>query len=203
MLYLYDTAICKDLEQSFTDEYANSVVRVVPPEDMVNLAAQIQSDMITFPMVAVSRDPDTPVDTSRTNFTRMHTGVASVIDPKTNLIYYEKAIPVKLSYHMTVLGTNVVDMDELVKELIHKYTTMYFLHVDLPYESKRKIRFGIMLDPDAAIESTSAVREYVQGGKLYQTILAFKCEGCVQLLYTPQKLKRVVNEIGISTDNLV
>ena len=196
MLYLYDNAICEDLQHSFTDEYGDAVVKVVAPEDVVNLAAQIKSDDISFPLVAVSRDPDAPVDTDRTNFTRMHMGVSTVIDPKTNLIYYEKAIPVKLGYHMTVLSTNVVDMDELVKELLHKYMTQYFLSINLPYESKRRIRFGVELDPDSAVESTSAYREYVESGKLYQTIIALRCIGCVQLLYTPQHLTRIAHEIA-------
>ena len=195
MLYLYDKAICKDLEQSFTDEYGNSVVRVVPPESIVGLAAQLKQDTLTFPLVAISRDPDVPIDTTRTNFTRMHKGVAAVIDPKTNLMYYEKAIPVKLGYHMTVLSTNTVDMDELVKELLHKYTTQFFLSIDTPYEAKRRIRFGVSIDADSAVETSSAVREYIDSGKLYQTILALRCEGCVQLLYTPQKLQRIGYEI--------
>lgn len=197
MLYLYDKAICKDLENSFTDAYNNSVVRVVPPEDIVNLAAQLKEDKITFPLIAVSRDPDIPVDTSRSNFTRMHTGVPVVIDPETNLIYNEKAIPVKLGYHMTILSTNTVDMDELVKELIHKYTTMFFLHIDLPYEAKRRIRFGVTLDAESAIQSSSAYRDYIESGKLYQSIIALKCEGCVQLLYTPRKLTRTTHEVEI------
>lgn len=195
MLYLYDKAICTDLEQSFTDDYNNSVVKVVAPENIVSLAAQIKSDEVSFPLVAISRDPDTPIDTSRTNFTWMHQGVQTVIDPETNLIYNEKAIPVKLGYHMTVLTTNTVDMDELVKELLHKYMTMFFLHIDLPYESKRRIRFGIEIDSDSSVESTSAYREYVESGKLYQTIIALRCTGCVQVLYTPQKLVRTSYEI--------
>lgn len=195
MLYLYDKAICSDLEQSFTDEYNNSVVKVVAPENIVSLAAQIKSDEVPFPLVAISRDPDTPIDTSRTNFTWMHQGVQTVIDLETNLIYNEKVIPVKLGYHMTVLATNTVDMDELVKELLHKYMTMFFLHIDLPYESKRRIRFGVEIDPDSSVESMSAYREYVESGKLYQTIIALRCTGCVQVLYTPQKLVRTSYEI--------
>lgn len=196
MLYLYDNAICEDLQQSFTDGYGNAVVKVVAPEDIVNLAAQIKNDEISFPLVALSRDPESPVDTNRTNFTRMHMGVSTVIDPETNLIYYEKAIPVNLGYHMTVLSTNVVDMDELVKELMHKYMTQFFLSINLPYEAKRRIRFGVELDHDSAVETNSAYREYIESGKLYQTILALRCMGCVQLLYTPQKLTRVAHEIA-------
>ena len=201
MLYLYDNAICKDLQESFTDDYNNSVVKVVAPEDIVNLAAQLKEDEISFPIVAISRDPDAPIDTDRTNFVRMHKGVSTVIDPKTNLIYYEKAIPVKLGYHMTVLSTNVVDLDELVKELMHKYITMYFLHIDLPYESNRRIRFGIELDADSAVETSSATREYLESGKLYQAILALRCVGCVQLLYTPQKLTRIIHQVDIPAIN--
>lgn len=143
MLYLYDNAICKDLQESFTDDYNNSVVKVVAPEDIVNLAAQLKEDEISFPIVAISRDPDAPIDTDRTNFVRMHQGVSTVIDPKTNLIYYEKAIPVKLGYHMTVLSTNVVDLDELVKELMHKYITMYFC--TLIYRMNQIDAFGLVL----------------------------------------------------------
>ena len=198
MLHLYDEAICQDLKSSFTDAYSNSVVRVVPPEEIVNLAAQLQSDEITFPCIAVSRDTDTGVDTTRTNFTRMQFGVPAVIDPDTNLIYNEKAIPVNLSYHVTLLTTNQVDADELLKELMHKYVTKYFLTIDLPYESKRRIRFGVSLAGD--IETKSAHREYIESGTLYQTVMGLKCEGCVQILYTPHKLQRTVQDAELSLD---
>ena len=111
MIYLYDEAIVNDLKKSFNpDAVENPVVSVVSPEHVVDIAAQLQNDKISFPLVALTRNEDVSIDTNLTNFTRMHKGVAAVIDPKTNNLYYEQAIPLRLEYALTVLTTNTADM---------------------------------------------------------------------------------------------
>ncbi len=196
MIYLYDRALCDDLAQSFNpDAISNPVVRIVEPDAVIGLAAQIQNDNIKFPIVAVGRDADTSIDTSRTNFTYMHKGVAAVMDPETNLLYYEKVVPIKLGYHLTILTTNTADMDEMVKELLFKYSNMYFITMTLPYECHRKVRFGVTIDTSASIERSSGQLEYIQEGKLYQTIISLRCEGAVLVSYTPVKLKRFAHVI--------
>ena len=195
MLYLYDKAIADDLRKSFNPQNVpNPVVKVVEPDEMVSLAAQIQDDSISFPIVGMIRDPDTPIDTDRTNFTRMHKGIQAVLDPETNNLYYEKAIPIKLSYHIVLLTTNTADTDELMRELMFKYLQQYFITIQLPYECKRKVRFGVTLDIDGA-EKDSAHLEYVQSGQLYRTSIPLVCEGCVLVHYTPAKLKRSVHDV--------
>lgn len=197
MLYLYDDAIAEDLQKGFNKvDGEDPVVRVISPEQVIGLAAQIQEDQIKFPIIALTRN-DYQIDNQRMNFTRAHMGVRSVIDSKTNNIYYEKAIPITLSYNMTLLTTNQIDMDELIKELLFKYTNMYFLTIKLPYECNRKIRFGIGINSNTEIERSSGSAEYVESGKLYQSIIKFDCEGCVLVSYTPAHLKRSVSEIDI------
>lgn len=196
MIYLYDEAIVNDLKKSFNpNAVENPVVSVVSPERVVDIAAQLQNDEISFPLVALTRNEDISIDTNLTNFTRMHKGVAAVVDPKTNNLYYEQAIPLKLNYALTVLTTNTADMDELVRELIFKYTRMYFLTITLPYEGQRKVRFGITVDTDSDIERSSGVVEYLESGQLYQSIIHLHCEGCVYVKYTPVHLKRTAHEI--------
>lgn len=196
MIYLYDEAIVNDLMKSFNpNAVKNPVVCVVSPERVIDIAAQLQNDEISFPLVALTRDEDISIDTNLTNFTRMHKGVAAVVDPKTNNLYYEQAIPLKLEYALTVLTTNTADMDELVRELIFKYTRMYFLTITLPYEGQRKVRFGITIDTDSSIERSSGVVEYLESGQLYQSIIHLRCEGCVYVKYTPVHLKRTAYEI--------
>lgn len=196
MIYLYDEAIVNDLMKSFNpNAVKNPVVCVVPPERVIDIAAQLQNDEISFPLVALTRNEDISIDTNLTNFTRMHKGVAAVVDPKTNNLYYEQAIPLKLEYALTVLTTNTADMDELVRELIFKYTRMYFLTITLPYEGQRKVRFGITIDTDSSIERSSGVVEYLESGQLYQSIIHLRCEGCVYVKYTPVHLKRTAHEI--------
>lgn len=191
MIYLYDEAITEDLKRSFNpNNVPNPVVKVIDPEGIVQLAAQIQNDEISFPIVALSRDPDTPIDETRMNFTRTHFGVANVFDPETNNLYYERVLPIELGYHLTILTTNTADMDELLKELMFKYMNMYFLTIKLPYESKRKIRFGVVPLFDS-IERTSGTIEYLQNGQLYQSILPLRCEGAVLVSYTPAHLRRL------------
>lgn len=196
MIYLYDEAIVNDLKKSFNpNAVENPVVSVVSPERIVDIAAQLQNDEISFPLVALTRNEDVSIDTNLTNFTRMHKGVAAVVDPKTNNLYYEQAIPLNLNYALTVLTTNTADMDELVRELIFKYTRMYFLTITLPYEGQRKVRFGITIDTDSDIERSSGVVEYLESGQLYQSIIHLRCEGCVYVKYTPVHLKRTSHEI--------
>ena len=131
MIYLYDDAIVDDLRKSFQvpDGSSEPVVKVVDPEGIPSLAAQVQEDKIQFPIIALKRRPGVTIDTDRTNFTRIKKGVQSVIDPATNQLYYEKAVPIVLEYEMSVLATRTADQDELVRELLFKYTSMYFLTI--------------------------------------------------------------------------
>lgn len=196
MLYLYDNAVVEDLVKSFNpNNVENPVVKVISPEQVMGLAAQIQNDEIKLPIVALTRNEDTSIDTSRMNFTRAHRGVQSVLDTETNELYYEKAIPINLSYDLTLLTTNTADKDELLKEILFKYTDMFFLTIQLPYYCKRKIRFGVTIDTEADIRNSSGSAEYIESGQLYQTILTLKCEGCVMVSYTPAKLVRITHEI--------
>lgn len=192
MLYNYDNALAKDLEDSFN---SNICVKVVDAEKGIDLAAQIENDRISFPLVLLTRYPDAPIDKNRYNFTRAHKGVATVIDKEKNELYFEKAVPVELKYDLTILTTNTVDRDELVKELLFKYTSMYFVSMDLPYESTRKIRFGVSVDVESEISNKSGVLDYLDSGTVYQSIIPLRCEGCVMLSYTPVKLKRSQLEV--------
>lgn len=190
MLYLYDEAIVKDLERSF-DPSSGVVVKAVAQEDIISVAAQIKNDEIPLPMIAIVRGQTSDVNTDLTNFTRMHKGVATVFDSKSNDIYYEKAIPINLNYTLAILASNTADMDELCRELIFKYTSMYFLAIDTPYESKRRIRFGIRIDLSDTIDRISSQGEYMRNGQLYQTNIPLVCDGAVLLTYTPAHLKRI------------
>lgn len=199
MIYLYDRALCEDLQKSFNPtNVPNPVVRVVEPDAVMDLIAQIKEDKITFPIVVLTRDPDTPVDSDRMNFSRAHFGVSSVIDKETNTLFYERVIPIKLSYKLTILTTNVPDMDELIKELLFKYLNMYFLTLKLPYECSRQVRFGVVIDPDSEISRQSGTVEYLREGKLHQSIIQLRCEGAVLVSYTPVHLKRLTTETEVT-----
>lgn len=198
MLYLYDNAIADDLRRSFNPSSdVNPEVKVVDAEGVLSLIAQMQEDKISFPIVVLTRHEDTSVDNTRTNFTRMHKGVVAVIDSDTNNLYYEKVIPIKLSYDLTILATNTADMDELVKELLFKYLSMYFIKFTLPYECKRPVRFGVSIDPETEISRKSGQFEYIEGGTLHQTIITLKCDGAVLVSYTPAKLRRSAPEVEL------
>ena len=195
MIYLYDEAIVSDMMRSFnSDALGNPVVTIVDPENVMGIAAQIKDDAITFPIIAITRDSNVSIDTSRLNFTRLHKGVRSVINNRTNEIYYEQSMPINLSYKFTLLTTNVADMDELVREILFKYTSMYFLEIQLPYECNRKVRFGVVIDQDNAIERSSSSSEYIQSGQLHQTIVSLRCEGCVLVTYNKVKLQRMIHD---------
>ena len=209
MIYLYDKAIAKDIENSFDPNAMSTPVKVIDPEGAVNVIAQIKNDEMTFPVIVLTRSPQIEIDRSLTNFTMMHRGYAQVIDPETNNVYYEKSIPIKLNYDLTVLATNTADMDELLKELMFKYVNMYYLTIQLPYEADRKLRFGIVLQ-DSLIDQSSGSFEYLQAGKLYQSILHLNCEGCREISYTPVKLRhtgspdmKVVDKKSVNANTLV
>lgn len=196
MIYLYDSAIVDDLKKSFNPaNVPDPIVKVIDPENVIGLAAQMQDDNVRYPIVALTRSEDVQVDTDRTNFSRIHKGVVSVIDPDTNELYYEKAIPITLSYSLTVLTTSTAELDEIVRELMFKYSSMYFITFTLPYECHRKVRFGVTLDTNTGTERSSASGEYLSSGQLYQAILPLRCEGCVLVSYTPAKLRRIQYDI--------
>lgn len=190
MIYLYDKAIAEDLRKSFNPNNIDQpMVQVVDPEGTVDLVAAMKEDKVTYPIVSLFREPDSAVDTSRINFARLHRGVATVIDPETNLIYYEKVLPINLQYTLSVFTTNTADMDEILRELLFKYIQMYFLSITLPYEAHRTIRFGVRVDPDG-IERQSGSVDYIQSGQLHKAKVPLVCEGCVLVDYTPAKLKK-------------
>lgn len=196
MIWLYDEAIRNDLERSFNlDNIGSPIVRVMDPEQGLEAIAQAEGDNLRFPLVLLTRYPDTPIDKSRLNFTRYNRGVAAVLDQETNNLYYEKAIPIEVNYDLTILATNTVDREELARELIFKYTSMYFITMELPYECKRKVRFGVRIDTDKEISSKSGVLDYLNTGRLYETIIPLKCEGCVLVSYTSAKLQRSAYDI--------
>lgn len=190
MVYLYDNAIVDDLKFSFNSDNMNSVVKVISPENVINIAAQVQNDELTFPIVALTRNPE-QLDNTRINFTASHTGVVAGFENASNELYYENVLPITLSYNLTILATNTADMDEIIRELLFKYTRMYYLTITLPYEVNRKIRFGISIPRNTEIEKTSSSSEYLQSGTLYQSIIPLTCEGAVLVSYTPVKLRQI------------
>ena len=200
MVHLYDKSLCDDLEATLNmPDDANPVVRVIDPEHIIGLAAQIQNDEISLPIIALERK-NYFVDTDRTNFTMQHMGTHAIIDNKTNMIYNEKVMPLNLSYTLTALTSNQVDMDEIVKEIIFKYTNMYYLTIKVPYEVSeldRKLRFGVRIERPDAIDRKSGASDYIESGQLYQTSIPLICDGAVLLSYTPHHLPRYGCEVKI------
>lgn len=200
MLYLYDESIVSDIKKSINSENANPNVVMSDADSYPGILAQIQNDEITYPLILLQRDDDMPVITELLNFTRSHQGVPAAFDTKTNNLYFERAIPVDLQYTLRILSTNTVDVDELARELFYKYLSMYFLTIKLPYESDRKIRFGIQVDMEYGIKKESGNFEYLQSGALYQSTIHLKTNGCVSLSYTSRHLTRSILDDNIDIE---
>lgn len=200
MLYLYDNAIVEDLKKSFNpDNVPNPIVSVVSPENALEIAAQLQNDDISLPLVAFSRNENIPIDMTRYNFTVAKKGIIAEYDTKENLVYLEKAMPVDLKYDMIALTNNQADMDEIMRELLFKYSQQYFLTIHTPYEAHRPIRFGIEIMKDEGIEQITGSKDYHEGGKLYQSTIHLQCHGCVLLSYTPRKVTNLSMDSTIET----
>lgn len=198
MLWAYDEAITKDLANCINpDSSASAVVKMMSDGGMMGVLAQIQNDEIKFPALFLQRHNETPLDPSRYNFTRMHKGVPAVYDPEKNNIYLEKSIPIKLNYSLHVLTTNTIDMDEIVKELLFRYSSMYYITMQVPYESKRNIRFGMAINPDTDIQKHTGTSEYIESGTLYESIIEIECQGAVLLSYTPRHMQGLVTKDAI------
>lgn len=200
MLYLYDRAIVDDIKASLTGA-ANSNVVATNAENFPGIIAQMQNDTITYPLILVQRGEDAVIDTSLTNFSRYQFGVPCIFDNDKNNVYFERALPVKLEYTLRIITTNVADRDELARELFYKYISMYFLTIQLPYESDRKIRFAVNVDFDYGIKNESQSFDYLASGALYQATIVLKTLGCVSLTYTPRHLQRSVLSSDIKTEN--
>lgn len=201
MLYLYDNAIVEDLQNAIDPEgQMNSNVRAVDSASIMGIMAQLEEDKISFPLICVMRDENMTIDAARSNFSRLHCGHVEVIDPETNTIYLEKAIPVELNYALHVLTTNTADMDELVREILFRYSSMYFLTIDKPYEATSKLRFGVAIPPGTELRRESSNGEYIAQGKLYETIIPIQCDGAVLLDYTPKHMERLTTEMKVKTE---
>lgn len=192
MLYLYDRAIVDDIRQSINSENANPNVFISDAETYPGIFAQMQNDTITYPLILVERDENMEIITDLVNFTRAHKGIPAAFDSETNTIYNERALPVNIAYTVRILSTNKADVDELSRELFYKYLSMYYLTIQLPYESDRKIRFGIATDYGYGMKAESCNPKYLQDGSLYQTTLHFNTHGCVMLSYTGRHVERTV-----------
>lgn len=196
MIYLYDRAITDDLQASFNSDMGMPAPKLISAEQIIGIVAQEKNDNITFPIISLTRKPNSvQIDRDRMNFTRAHFGIASVLDENTNDLYYEKVLPITLEYALTVVTTNTVDRDEIIKELLFKYLNMYFLTIKLPYECSRKIRFGVRIVSETDIDYSSGSSEYAESGSLYQAIIPLKCDGCVLVSYTPAHLVRTLTDV--------
>lgn len=198
MLWIYDDAIVEDLKRSFNpDNVSDPAVTVVNPENAIALAAQVQDDKIQFPVVALTRSSPISIAEALKNFTKTKKGVSAVFDNENNIIYNEKTLPIELSYELSVFTTNTADMDEIIRELVFKYSSQYFMTATIPYESKRKIKFGVSMD-NTDINIQSSTSGYIAEGSLYSSAITLRCEGCVLVHYTPRKLKRIVTPPPLS-----
>lgn len=198
MLYLYDEAIVEDLEHSFNSDVAHPVVKVFSPDQIIGLIAQVHDDNIQFPFITLERPNDASINSQLSNFARMHRGVNALFDEETNNIWNERAIPINLEYTLSVFTTNQYDMDEIMRELIFKYISMYFLKIEIPYESKREISFGVIIDQSDGISKKSDASDYTESGQIYQSSITLRCEGCVLIHYTPVHLKRNVARLEVN-----
>lgn len=192
MLYLYDEAIHNNLNFILSDASGASSVGIFSGDSVESVAAMISNDEISFPIICIVRDPGSgSLDSSRTNFSWMHRGVATVIDRETNELYYERRIPVKLSYTLCVYAANQADIDEIIRELIFHYINMYFLYIKLPYEDSKDIAFGVRIPNDMELDSKSGSSQYYESGIVYETDIKLEIDGAFLVNYTPVKLKRI------------
>lgn len=200
MIYKYDSALVEDMKRTIDpDGGANPNVMCITIDQYQSVIAQLQEDKISYPIILLIRDDDIPIKTDLMNFVRYKKGVPAVIDPKTNNVYYERALPIDLRYTIQILTTNVADRDEISREIIFKYESEYYLHIEAPYEVKRKMRFGVQIDRTFGIKNDSASSEYLAEGKIYITMMELLTDGCVMLNNTPRHLKvtKMSKDIGI------
>lgn len=198
MLYLYDNAIVDDLRESFKiddPESGKPVVGVVSPDAMIGIAAQIQDDLIGLPFVTLERNDPISIDSARTNFVKSKIGVDCVFDPETNNYYKERSLPISLSYTLSAFTSNQADLDEIMREIMFKYDAQYFLSIEVPYEGRRPLAFGVSIDWGQGISQKSGVSEYSASGTLYQASMQLDCEGCVLLNYVPVHIQRNVYQV--------
>lgn len=186
MLWAYDKAIADDLSRSIDPSSgATDIVKVIDSQGIVGIISQMKEDRIRFPLICLKRN-DVTVDMRRWNFAAAKKGIPTTFETDSRNVYLEKTIPINLSYTLYVLTLNTVDCDEIIRELIFKYSNMFFLSLIVPYESKRKIRFGIQMDEDYGVKQDSASFEYQTSGTLYQATIQLTCEGAVEISYTPK-----------------
>lgn len=170
MLEIYDKALYDNLVGVLNKKSEKNIaVTIIGVEKVGGLPAKIASGQIKYPIIALSRDKEAPIKKD----------VKSAFNSEENE-GNEKVIPILLPYALTIITNNTDDMNEVFNNLLSQYSQTQFLTFSLPIESKREKRFGVSIDLNSNIERSSG--EHPSFGKMYQTIIPLKSEGCLFVL---------------------
>ena len=167
MIQLYDEALLDYFKNNFKAQVA-----ITPVSDFWQVIAMHRETRLQLPAICLAR-ANSSNDTELQSWVIGRRGRVDRVQK--HKLVTEQALPLRLSYRITLLATRQDDIDELTSEVIFLILNKPRVSVLIPYGSERTIHGQISLDGEVA--SDSMPDTFSETGILYQTIIPVKVNG--------------------------
>lgn len=148
-------------------------VRIIPPEEFINITALLTKDQVKLPIVNINRLNYSLLQDRDNHSLKFSGDPVAKIDAPRNFsdLANLHALPIKINYQMDVWTWSREENDALVRELIWFFTLNPTLKVVIPYGLNAEHNFNIKFDSD--IEDNSDIIEHKSHGEYYRQTLSF------------------------------
>ena len=192
MIQLYDEALCDYLKAAFTN-----LVAVVPVSEYWRVIAMHKEGQLQLPAICISRSNNTK-DNELNSWVIGKKGRADRIQE--HKLITEQALPISLTYNITLLTTTQDDSDELTSEIIFLLLNKPRVRVKIPYGSERDIHGQISVSGDV---TDSSMRDtFSDTGILYQSIIPVKMLGANIFNLEKRNLRYLKWSVGTDSNSM-
>jgi len=189
---LYDEAVLDFLRQAF-----NSAVNVVPVSEFWRVIAMKEEGGLQLPAICISRNSNTK-DNELNSWVIGRRGRVDRVQG--HRLINEQAIPMQLTYNLTLLASTQDDIDELTSESIFLISNKPRVSVKIPYGSERETHAQIHVSGE--ITDTSTRDMFSDTGILYQSIIPIKMLGANIFNLEKKNLRYLKWSVGTEISNI-
>lgn len=165
-VYLYDKAIA----EVFNDITGDSIM-IQPPEIAIRNTAQLNGDLIQFPLVSINRTGYN-LRFEELNFNALHKGGTVRINDNSN-ISMARIIPIRIEYQVDIFTVDKKLNDEITRELLF-YWSLHPTHiVHVPYGINIDHKYNLLLD-EPIVDNSDTVN-HVNDGVMFRSTFTMYC----------------------------
>ncbi len=163
-MYLYDEAITN----AFKEWTGDNKIIIQPPETAFLRRVDVNSDLITLPLISIQRLSMRILNTSKQplSFEGATIGKGKSVDMVAKL----RAVPLQLHYQVDVYTTTLRENDMRIRELVFKIINVPKLQIEIPYNGcNMPHQFNMRLGPD--ITDNSDITAHIETGQIFRQTL--------------------------------